>query len=226
MAGRIFIVSFSILLLFVFYPNALRSQQISGSGLAKVKAEILHVRSENFPTSDIVKVLKKGDVVWIQMEIIGSGGKWCLISEETKKTSLGFVFCEDLGTLDRNSNITEQPVRKEKTAAPLAEGLGSLLQAIWKGDIFAVKELVEKGVDPNAQTKLGISPLHMAAKKQGTEITSLLIAKGADVNAGDQNGKTPLMEAASAGQSANAEVLLSAGANISATDENGFTALM
>jgi hypothetical protein len=177
MAGRIFIVSFSILLLFVFYPNALRSQQISGSGLAKVKAEILHVRSENFPTSDIVKVLKKGDVVWIQMEIIGSGGKWCLISEETKKTSLGFVFCEDLVYLDRNSNITEQPVRKEKTAAPLAEGLGSLLQAIWKGDIFAVKELVEKGVDPNAQTKLGISPLHMAAKKQGVENTMKSLAR-------------------------------------------------
>ena len=226
MTRRIFIVSSTILLLFAFYPNALRSQQIPGSGLAKVKAEILNVRSENFPTSDIVKILNKGDVVWIQLEIIGSGGRWCLISEETKKKSLGFVFCEDLETLDRNSNITEQTVEKQGMAAPLAEGLGSLLQAIWKGDILAVKELVEKGVDPNAQTKLGISPLHMAAKKQETEITSLLLAKGADLNAGDQKGKTPLMEAASAGQSANAEVLLSAGAKVNAIDENGFTALM
>jgi ankyrin repeat protein len=193
-----------------------------------------------------VKVLKKGDVVWVQLEIIGSGGKWCLISEGTKKTSLGFVICEDLGYLDPNPSIPEQSMGKQEMGAPLVEGmggldpnasdtkgdipssvyLGSLLQAIWKGDIFAVKELVEEGVDPNAQTKLGKSPLHMAAKKEETEITSLLIAHGGNVNAGDQNGKTPLMEAASAGQSANAEILLSAGANINAVDENGFTALM
>ena len=246
MAKKIFIISFSILLVFAFYPNASRSQPISGTGLARVKAEVLPVRSEIFPTSEIVKVLKKGDVIWVQLEIIGSGGKWCLISEEAKKTSLGFVFCEELGYLDGNSNITEQTAGKQEMAGPLAQGLGalnpnvsatkgnipssiylgSLLQAIWKGDILTVKELVEEGVDLNAKTKLGKSPLHMAAKKQKTEITRLLIATGADVNAGDQNGKTPLIEAASAGQSANAEVLLSAGANINARDENGFTALM
>jgi len=226
MARKIFIFSTSVLLLFAFYPNALRSQQVPGPGLAKVKAENLQVRSENSPTSDVVKVLKKGDVVWVKMEIIGSGSKWCLISEETKKTSLGFVCCEELGYLDRDSNITEQTAGGQKMASPSGEGLGSLLQAIWKGDILAVKEMVDKGIDPNAQTKLGISPLHMAAKKQETEITSLLIAKGADVNAGDQNGKTPLMEAASGGRAANAEVLLSAGAKVNAIDENGFTALM
>jgi hypothetical protein len=84
MAGKIITILSSMLLIFAYYPNALRSQ-IAGSGLAKVMAEILPVRSENFPTSQIVKVLKKGDVVWIQMEIIGSGGQWCLISDETKK---------------------------------------------------------------------------------------------------------------------------------------------
>jgi hypothetical protein len=245
MERKIFIFSSSILLIFAFYPDALRSQ-IAGSGLAKVKAEILQVRSGNFPTGEIVKVLKKGDVVWVQLEIIGSGGKWCLISDEAKKTSLGFVSCEGLGTLDRNSGPTGQTVGEQKMAGSLGEGpgvfdpnasdpkgeipsslyLGSLLQAIWKEDVFAVRELVEKGVDPNAQTKLGTTPLHMAARMQGTEITRLLIAHGADVNAGDQNGKTPLMEAASAGQSANLEVLVSAGANINGVDENGFTALM
>ncbi len=226
MARKIFLISYLILLGFVFYPNASGSQQIPGSGLAKVKAENLTVRSENFPASEVVKVLKKGDVVWVQLEIIGSGGKWCLISEETRKTSLGFCSCEDLTYVDRNSNITEQTAGKQKGAFPPGEGLGSLLTAIWNGDILAVKELVDEGVDPNAQTKLGISPLHMAAKKQETEITNLLIARGADVNAGDQHGKTPLMEAASAGQAANAQALLSAGGKVNAVDENGFTALM
>lgn len=226
MAGKIFIFSSLILWVFVIYPKASWPQQIPGPGLAKVKAEILPVHSENFPASKVVKVLKKGDVVWVQMEIIGSGGEWCLISEETGKTSLGFVPCEELRYPDRDSHVLEQAAEKQGTAAPLGEGLGDLLQAIWKGDILAVKELVDNGVDPNGQTKLGISPLHMAAKKQETEITRLLIARGADVNARDQNGKTPLMEAASAGRAANARVLLSAGARVNAADENGFTALM
>jgi len=226
MTGNIFIVSSSILLVFAFYPNALSPQQIPVSGLARVKAETLPVRSENFPTSEIVKVLKKGDLVRIHLEIIGSGGPWCLLSEGPGETSLGFVPCEDLEYPDRTSNIAGQTGGKQKIAAPPGEGLGSLLQAIWKGDTAAVKEMVEKGVDLNPQTKLGKSPLHMAAKKEETEIIRLLIAHGADVNAGNENGKTPLMEAASAGQSANAEVLLSAGANMNAMDENGFTALM
>jgi hypothetical protein len=219
------IVISSILMVLAFYPNALRSQPMLDSRLAKVEAETLFVHSENSPSSEPVKVLKKGDVVWVQMEIIGSGGKWCLISEVTRKTSLGFVSCNDLGALDSHSNIAGQSFDPQANI-PSSMYSASLLQAVWKGDILTVKELIEKGVDPNAQTKLGKSPLHMAATKEETEITSLLIASGADVNAEDQNGKTPLMEAAFAGRRANAEVLLSAGAKVNAIDENGFTALM
>ncbi len=195
------------------------------SGLAKVEAESLPVHSENPPSSEPVIILKKGDVVWVQMEIIGSGGKWCLISEVTKKPRLGFVPCEDLGALDSHSNIAGQTFDPQGNI-PSSMYLGSLLQAVWKGDILTVKELIEKGVDPKAQTKLGKSPLHVAATKEETEIASLLIASGADVNAKDENGKTPLMEAVSAGRRANAEVLLSTGAKVNAVDENGFTALM
>jgi uncharacterized protein len=246
MGSKVFIIFSSLFLIFFLYPNASRSQQIPGSGLAKVEAEFLPIHSTNSPESEILRTLKKGDVVRVQMEIIGAEGKWCIVSEETKKASLGFVFCKDLKYLDLESKITPQSVEKMALTAPLVEGqgplnagasdkkgnilssayLGSLLQAVWKGDISAVKELVEKGVDPNAQTRLGTRPLHVASKKRETEITSMLIASGADVNSKDQNGKTPLMEAASAGQPANAQVLLSAGANINAVDEKGFTALM
>ena len=125
-------------------------------------------------------------------------------------------WVEEFGNLDPIPSGTEG----------IAPSVGSFLQTIWKGDIFAVKELLENGVDPNVQTKLGESPLHIAAKKEETEVTILLIAHGADTNSREGDGKTPLMEAASAGQPENAEVLLSAGADINATDENGFTALI
>jgi ankyrin repeat protein len=219
------VISSILLMVFAFYPNALRSQPMLESGFAKVKAETLFVHSENSPSSKPVKVLKKGDVVWVQMQIIGSEGKWCLISEGTQKTSLGFVSCKDLGALNSNSNIAGQTFDPQGNI-PSSIYLGSLLQAVWKGDVLTVKELIEKGGDPNAQTKLGKSPLHVAATKEETEITSVLIASGADVNAKDQIGKTPLMVAVSAGRRANAEVLLSAGAKVNALDESGFTALM
>jgi ankyrin repeat protein len=137
------------------------------------------------------------------------------------RNNLGFVSAR-IWDISTELNIFKR-IGKTGMTTPLK---GKEVFRLSERDVVAVQELIEKGVDPNAQTKLGISPLRMAAKKQETEITHLLIAKGADVNAGDQNGKTPLMEAASAGRPANAEVLLSAGAKVNAIDENGFTALM
>ncbi len=246
MARRISIILSLAMLVMAFHVGALGSQPISDSGLARVKSDILEVRSESLPGGEIVRNLKKGEVVWIQLEIVGSGGKRCLISDEARKTSLGFVSCDDLEPLDRKSNIGRETDEEINLGVPPGKGvgfveangsapqenipssfyLGSLLQAIWRGDIAVVEELLGKGVDPNAKTKLGDSPLHVAAKKDMPEIIRLLIAKGADVNSREHNGKTPLIEAASAGRSANAEVFLKAGADINARDENGYTALM
>ena len=233
-----------IFLVFASSPTALRPQNIPGSGAVKVKTEFLSVYSANSPKSEIVKILKKGDIVWVQMEIIGAEDKWCVISWEGRKEFLGFVDCRDLEYLDHDSQISQKSMGKEVLATPSVEepgvdnsgtsegkenisyNLGRFLQAVWNEDIFAVKELIEKGVNPNAQTKDGTSPLHIAAKKEDTEITNLLIASGADVNSRDQNGMTALIAAASEGQGPNAEVLLSAGADINAMDDKGFTALM
>ena len=233
-----------IFLVFALCPTALRPQNILGSGVAKVKTEFLSVHSANSLKSGIVMVLKKGDIVWVQMEIIGSEDKWCVISGEGRKEILGFVDCRDLGYLDHGPKISQKSMGKEVLATPSVEepgvdnsgtsegkenisyNLGRFLQAVWNEDIFTVKELIEKGVNPNAQTKDGTSPLHIAAKKDGTEITNLLIARGADVNSKDRNGMTVLMAAAFEGQGPNAEVLLSAGADINAMDDKGFTALM
>jgi hypothetical protein len=62
------IILSSIFLAFVFYPNVLRSQNMLGSGLAGVKTKNLPFRSENFSTSEIVKVLKRGDTVKAPVE--------------------------------------------------------------------------------------------------------------------------------------------------------------
>ena len=244
MAKKVIIFFFFIFLVFALCPTALRTQNILGSGAAKVKTEFLSVYSANSRKSGIVMVLKKGDIVWVQMEIIGSEDKWCVISGEGKREILGFVDCGDLRSLDHGPKISQKSMGKGVLATPSVEetgvdnsgpsegkenisyNLGRFLQAVWNEDIFAVKELIEKGVNPSAQTKDGTSPLHIAAKKDDTKITNLLIARGADVNSKDRNGMTVLMAAASEGQVPNAEALLSAGADINAVDDKGFTALM
>ncbi len=209
-----------------------------------VAEDSLSVYSANSPKSDIIKVLGKGDLVWIQIEITGVEDKWCLISEKGKYEPLGFVLCNNLKILAPESpqnRLAEkgagspifrddsgaQPLGPEdQGAASYSFQIGSLLQAIWKGDISAVKELLAKGVNPNAKTVMGTSPLHGAVKKDEAEIPRLLIAHGADINSMDQNGLTPLMAAASVGQTENIETLLAASARIDDKDDKGFTALM
>jgi len=234
----IFFIFFEI----AFCPIALYPQGLAGSGGAMVTEDSLPVYSANSPKSDILKVLKKGDLVWVQIEISGVEDTWCLISEKGKQEPLGFVLCKNLQSLPPESpkpvekgedspiprdDSGAQPAGLEDQAVPsYSFQIGGLLQAIWNEDISAVKELLEKGVNPNAQTVMGTSPLHGAVKKDEAEITRLLIAHGANINARDQNGLTPLMAAASVGQTQNIEALLAAGARIEDKDDKGFTALM
>ena len=238
------LLSFFVLAEMVFYPLPSRPQGFPGSGGALVAGDSLSVYSANSPKSDIVRVLHKGDLVWVQIEVTGAEDRWCLISAKGKHEPLGFVLCKDLQPLvqepqkDRLAlRSADSPIARDDSGiqprSPESQGaptyslyMGSLLQAVWKEDISAVKELLAKGADPNAKTAIGASPLHGAVRKGEAEITRTLIAHGADVNATDASSFTPLMAAASANQTHNIEVLLAAGARMDAQDDKGFTALM
>ena len=68
----------------------------------------------------------------------------------------------------------------------------SIIKAIRKGNIEAVKQHIAAGTDVNAKDEDGLTPLHYAAYCGHNEIAELLIAKGADVNAKDNAGTTTL----------------------------------
>ena len=89
-----------------------------------------------------------------------------------------------------------------------------LSQAVQKGDITAVSEILSKGADVESRDKIGFFPLSHAAYKGNKEMMELLIEHGANVNKLNNIGCPPLLYAISYGGNAAAEFLLEKGANI------------
>lgn len=215
-------------------------------GLARVKVEVLPVYKGMSVTSGIVKTLKRGDVVQIQYEITNADAKWCNISEYGEKKRIGYVACEALEDFRKERRMVETPKALSPSIPSRPEGPtlswprapalrqtdqpapspGDFLTALWKPDLFKLREYLDRGADPNMQTTYGTRPLLIAAKKDNPELVGLLIQYGADIEGKDRNGMTALMAAIAAGQTENFYTLLEAGAEINARDQRGLTPLM
>lgn len=88
-----------------------------------------------------------------------------------------------------------------------------LLAATRKGDIAAVKALLDKGADVNAKSPYGSTPLFFAADRGHTEIAKLLLDRGANPNVKDTfYNETALGWAGSKGRIEIVRLLLAKGA--------------
>ena len=112
-------------------------------------------------------------------------------------------------------------------AAAEEPSLGSdFATAIDRGDILAVRRLVEEGADPDTPIEYGenkVTPLARAAGRGRRDIARYLLSKGAKVNARTTDGETALMEAVKGGYDDIVTLLLAAGADIKARDARGNT---
>ncbi len=89
-----------------------------------------------------------------------------------------------------------------------------LLDAAKRGDVAAVRSLLEEGADPNAAQGDGLSALHLAAQKGNLEVAKLLIDARANIEAETRIGAyTPLHLASGGGHAPVVGALLEAGAN-------------
>lgn len=70
-----------------------------------------------------------------------------------------------------------------------------LHDAVRQGDATEVKNLLDKGADPNHRDKEGNTPLFGAAILGKNDALKILLACGADVNAINHYGSTPLERA-------------------------------
>jgi ankyrin repeat protein len=87
--------------------------------------------------------------------------------------------------------------------------------AIRRGDIVAVRELLHRGADINARNRYGQTGLMLAAHFGHREVAAALIEHGASLNATAKFGLSALMLAIVAGHTATARLLVRAGADLS-----------
>ncbi|HLG17644.1 MAG TPA: ankyrin repeat domain-containing protein [Blastocatellia bacterium] len=83
----------------------------------------------------------------------------------------------------------------------------ALHAAAASGHTEMVRQLLERGADPNVRQQAGFAPLHEAAASGLMEMAELLLAHGADVNARTDDGKTPLAFALDRNRAEAAELL-------------------
>jgi ankyrin repeat protein len=58
-----------------------------------------------------------------------------------------------------------------------------LLDAVARGNLEEVKDLLDRGADPNAKRKDDVTALMVAVMDGGADVTQLLIVRGADIHA-------------------------------------------
>ena len=85
--------------------------------------------------------------------------------------------------------------------------------------------LIERGADVKAQSKAGVTALHVALYQKKAEFARMLIDRGADVKAQAKDGVTPLYMALALGQVDIARMLIERGADVEAQNKNGETPL-
>lgn len=87
-----------------------------------------------------------------------------------------------------------------------------------KGDLEALKNLIESGVSVNAENKKSAMPLAIASMYGHTDVVAYLISQGADLEDESYNGFTALNWAIEKGHTDVVEMLLKAGTNAMTTN--------
>ncbi len=90
-------------------------------------------------------------------------------------------------------------------------------------EFIIVKRLIEAGANINAKNNYGVSPLHLLACFEKTDILEAFIEAGADLNSMRANGHTPMHDALPKNK-AFIKVMLSAGARYDIPNQYGYTA--
>lgn len=106
------------------------------------------------------------------------------------------------------------------------DGSSALHWASYHDNVQAAVELINRGIDVNAVTDLGVTPLWLAADNGSSAMANALLERGANPHLNLLSGETLVMTAAHTGNAALVRSLLAAGASPQGAVTRGQTALM
>jgi hypothetical protein len=132
--------------------------------------------------------------------------------------------------LDANPALLSSHERWDEATArqyglPIVSWFTALHRAAYNGDSALVALLLDRRADPNASTRGGQTPLHVAVLVDRPSIVAQLLAGGADPNCPAEHGLTPLHFAVIRDRRAITALLLDAGADSGLPDRHGRTPL-
>jgi ankyrin repeat protein len=142
------------------------------------------------------------------------------------KPTLDFFEAACIGDLNTINQILDTTHDHLNSFSP--DGFTALGLATFFGNFQVVKQLLDKGANPNtaSNNSFKVAPIHSACAISAVDLAELLINHGANVNAKQMNGVTPLHSAAHIGQTKLAKLLIDHGADIHAKTDNGQTPLL
>ena len=113
-------------------------------------------------------------------------------------------------------------VKDVKLDARSRNGDTAMMLAAYKGNLPAVRALLDKGAEPN---QTGWTALHYAASIGNNDIVQLLLDRSAYIDAESPNQTTPIMMAARGGHILTVKLLLDEGADVTLKNGAGMTAI-
>lgn len=118
---------------------------------------------------------------------------------------------------------TVAPAASSVTAGAISpDGSTALMQAVFKGDVAEVRQLIAAGADVQAVNHYGVNAMQLAAEASSAgELLQLLLQAGADANSPNLEGETVLHLVARSGNVEAAKRLLRAGAAVDARESFG-----
>jgi len=144
---------------------------------------------------------------------------------EIKSAELEELEIKLIDYIDSNDHPPQIISEREARASSYTKYCESywLSSAAFNGQQEVVRELLDKGADPNCIDSKGLTPLNLAAMMGHSRIVTLLLEKGASPNTNDNRDKGALVRACSRGHLEVVKLLIANGADLNVKDKDDGT---